>query len=320
MPGQLLSQLVLQMHHPVKGWVDCALIDLDQPQRGPKGAVTIRYLDDYVTDDPQIEFLGTPGWPAAWMQVPLELAQNYRFETWPVFFMDIVPTGAAWHYWSGHFDVAGSAREAHFLQNAVIAPIGNLRIKEAIKKVGSEGLPFSLPKSQLASLRIALDPQLAKGVGAGGDAPKVLVRLSQDQQTAWIDDGTYTQSPDAFYLVKLARRSSEAARPSERDRQILSTEFAYYQELNDLGFETLDCSSMFLDESGEEPTLWLPRFDRVWDDEAKQWQLLGVESIAAVIGQRGLLRHEAVLLALKSLYQRDPEAFQDQNFESLVLE
>ena len=77
---------------------------------------------------------------------------------------------------------------------------------------------------------------------------------------------------------------------------------------------------MFLDESGEEPALWLPRFDRAWDVETKQWQVLGVESVAAAINQRGLLRHEAVLLAVKSLHQRDPAAFQDQHFENLVLE
>ena len=188
----MLNQLTLQIHHPQKGWVDCALLDLEQPEIGPKGSVAIRYLDAYATDDHLIESLGTLGWPAAWMQVPLELNQKTYFKSWPVFFMDLVPTGAAWHYWSVYFDLAGSAQEAHFLQNAVIAPIGNLRIKEVIKKSGSEDLPFSLPKSQLASLRMALDPQLAEGVGAGGDAPKVLLRLSQDQQTAWVDGETDT--------------------------------------------------------------------------------------------------------------------------------
>lgn len=76
---------------------------------------------------------------------------------------------------------------------------------------------------------------------------------------------------------------------------------------------------MFLDESGGEPALWMPRFDRAWNPGRQHWQLLSVESLAAAIGKRGFLRHEAVLIELQALHSIDPEAFSDP-FENLVLE
>ncbi len=59
--------------------------------------------------------------------------------------------------------------------------------------------------------------------GAGGEAPKLLIRVSQDQQV-WID--TYQNSfdePDQHYLVKFPRNNRSAI-----DCDILRTEYHFY--------------------------------------------------------------------------------------------
>ncbi|MBE0507819.1 MAG: HipA domain-containing protein [Marinospirillum sp.] len=334
------KELTVQIHHPDRGWMKCATLHFDDRlELGPIGPVSIRYLDDYAMDDQHVAKLGTLGWPAAWMQVPLQLNERASFKSWPLFLMDMLPQGAAWDFCSTSIGLKGRSeanylaltghpkgvKAAIFLKNMAKAPIGNLRVRENLNGLSDSefafrNLPFTMSKSAVPRLYMAYDGGLLDGIVAGGDAPKVALRLSPDQAMAWVDFNVDILSPDPWYLVKLSRRHDGSNKPAaERDQAILRAEYAYYQELDALGFNTLDCSSLFLDESGGEPALWMPRFDRAWNPDRQHWQLLGVESLAAAIGQRGFLRHEAVLIELQTLHSMNPEAFSDP-FESLVLE
>lgn len=58
------KELTVQIHHPDRGWMKCATLHFDDRlELGPVGAVSIRYLDDYVMDDQHVAKLGTLGWP-----------------------------------------------------------------------------------------------------------------------------------------------------------------------------------------------------------------------------------------------------------------
>ncbi|MDR9469218.1 hypothetical protein [Marinospirillum sp.] len=96
---QLLKELTLQLHLPSKGWQDCMKLKLDDPERGPAGAVEVHYLDDFATTETALENWGCRGLPAPWIQTPLEYATSYHFKQWPTFLMDWIPTGAAQRYW-----------------------------------------------------------------------------------------------------------------------------------------------------------------------------------------------------------------------------
>ncbi|WP_240454212.1 HipA domain-containing protein [Halomonas sp. NO4] len=92
--------------------------------------------------------------------------------------------------------------------------------------------------------------------GAGGEAPKLLLRCTTDDQV-WID--TWQDDPrcaDAHYLVKFPR-----GRRSRDDCDVLRAEYHYYGELASLGVDTIDTSAMRLIEGERYPSLWLPRFD-----------------------------------------------------------
>ena len=114
--------------------------------------------------------------------------------------------------------------------------------------------------------------------GAGGEAPKLLIRVSPEQQV-WID--TYQQNfeqPDQYYLVKFPRNNR-----SEIDCNILRAEYYYYRELHDLGFDTIDVNRMKLIEGRQYPSLWLPRFDTEWQNE--YWQRYGLESVYSILNK-----------------------------------
>jgi serine/threonine-protein kinase HipA len=122
----------------------------------------------------------------------------------------------------------------------VITPVGNLRIKESIPLVNPESTLHLRKFSQddvadcnTDFFRVCTTDGAISGgaTGAGGEAPKLLIRYSAEKKV-WID--TYQQTfdqADQHYLVKLPRNSR-----SEIDCNILRAEYYYYHELNELGF------------------------------------------------------------------------------------
>ncbi|WP_404420067.1 HipA domain-containing protein [Marinospirillum sp.] len=328
---QLLKELTLQLHLPSSGWQDCMKLKLDDPERGPAGAVEVHYLDDFATTETALENWGCRGLPAPWIQTPLEYATSYHFKQWPTFLMDLIPTGAAQRYWKDFLGLQGFPDyqvAAWMLQRGAIAPIGNLRIREAFESGQFDSQPtesFSwLQASQRMDDFVTHASQrgmmISGGSGAGGEAPKILLRMDRGQKTVWVDPHPNIENPDLFYLVKFPRRQEGNARPTQRDIEILKTEFAYYQELADLGVNTLDVTQMhLLEDKKTQPTLWLPRFDRQFHSTNDSWQLLGVESINAALGLRNAIRHEEVLQGLKILYDNRPEDFVEE-FEELANE
>lgn len=329
--AQLLTELTLQIHLPSSGWQDCIQLQLKDPGRGPAGALEVHYLDAFATTETALENWGCIGLPAPWIQTPLEYATSYSFRHWPTFLMDLIPTGAAQRYWKDFLGLQGFPDyqvAAWMLQRGALAPIGNLRIREAFEEgqfTGRETESFSwLQASQRMDDFVTHASQrgmmVSGGSGAGGEAPKILLRMDHAQKNVWVDPYPMTESPDLFYLVKFPRRQEGNARPTQRDIAILKAEFAYYQELAALGVDTLAVSQMhLLEKTGVEPTLWLPRFDRQFNPTRGCWELPGMESINAALGLRNATRHEEVLQGFKELYAARPEDFA-QEFEDLANE
>lgn len=199
-----------------------------------------------------------------------------------------MPAGAARRYWTQQLRIAdrrGAEQDFALLQHGCIAPVGNLRVKES--------LPMLPANSRLQSARFLLTDVVERhtdfleyaqqmgaisggATGAGGEAPKFLLRRSVDD-AIWIDtlqdDPTCT---DAHYLVKFPR-----GQRSEIDCDILRTEFHYYHELQALGIATIDTAGMQLHEGSHYPSLWLPRFDV--EIVAGRVHRYGLESIASVL-------------------------------------
>jgi serine/threonine-protein kinase HipA len=286
------------------GWQDAATLIFPDASTGRLGAASLRYEpQDYV-----LRHLNRCDLPACSLLLPVTIAETYYRKTWFNFIDDIMPAGSARRYWInalGIGDQPGPAQDALLLQKGTIAPIGNLRIKES--------LPELPPASQLRRFRFSIadvvdrhsdfleyaqEMGAASGgaTGAGGEAPKLLLRCSATDEV-WIDTWQdELHNPDQHYLVKFPRNQR-----TRIDCEILRAEFHYYHELHAMGIDTVDVSQLRLIEGLQYPSLWLPRFDTVFAHGKAQ--RLGMESIYSVLekGPGTILNHFDVIRRLTAL-------------------
>lgn len=296
-----MAEVTLQVLLPDGVWRDAAILELPQPERGVEGACNFEYTVEHVV---------------TWMsrEVPLAAA-SVRLPVifgptctrrWPTFLDDIRPLGGAREWWLRRLGLRGGVEDdVRLLREATIAPIGNLRIKEAVPP--KSGPPLRFPRQAVvdrehAFLEYAADQgaQVGGATGAGGDAPKLLVRLDDDDRVwidVWQDEPTTPARP---YLVKFAR-----GRRTELDKIILRSEYVYARALARLGVETANVEGMFLDEGAHGPSLWLPRFDVTRRDGREV--RYGVESVYSLLGAApgAYLKHQQVLDALREVTREE---------------
>lgn len=266
-------------------WHDIAEIILLETELGAAGASELEYNLDYA-----IQNLDKRDEYACSISLPVQILIKHESSTWFGFLDDIVPSGAARRYWINYLGLqrlSNAEQDSILLEKGGIAPVGNLRIKEAIPPINPESTlhlryfsTTDVADRHTDFLEYAQQMGAISGgaTGAGGEAPKLLIRHSQDQNV-WID--TYQQDfdqPDQHYLVKFPRNNR-----SEIDCNILRAEYYYYQELHSLGFNTIDIKDMKLIEGKQYPCLWLPRFDTEWCNQ--RWHRHGLESVYSMLNK-----------------------------------
>ncbi|WP_354623046.1 HipA domain-containing protein [Psychromonas sp. MME2] len=207
------------------------------------------------------------------------------------FIDDIIPSGSSRDFLVRHLGILDHSIDAqHFilLSTSTNAPIGNLRIKESLlhnsggdeESVGQHFTIEHVIDKSVDFLEYAQERGAACGgaTGAGGAAPKLLVRLN-DANQVWIDNLQLNNSTDIHYLVKFPRGKANI------DSDILRAEYHFYHELHAMGFDTIPIADMRLEEGENVPSLWLPRFDIEMDSNgvAKRY---GMESLYSMLKQR----------------------------------
>ncbi|MDC9818759.1 HipA domain-containing protein [Pectobacterium polonicum] len=264
-------------------WYDAAELDIPTPLAGRNGLSCLGYDFDYAAS-----WLGKNDHRSCSINLPVEMMETYRSKPWFTFLDDIIPSGASRRYWVNKLEIGhlpANEQDYVLLVHGTIAPIGNIRIKES--------LPSSLSTQQLQKIRFSVQDVADRNsdfieyaqqrgaagggaTGAGGEAPKLLLRCS-DNDEIWIDpfqDDLSTQ--DMHYLVKFPRGPR-----SPVDCDILRAEYYFYHELTLLGMETINLEGMRLIEGEHYPSLWLPRFDVDYIDGRKT--LHGMESIYSLL-------------------------------------
>lgn len=298
-------QLTVQIHLD-GAWRDAALLELPEPGRGAEGPVRLAYLQAHA-----IEGIGRDDAFACSLNLPVELFRTHRCQRWFGFLEDIMPAGASRRFWVGFLGLNGLStgeQDSRLLAAGTIAPVGNLRIKEAV--------PPEVAGSRLRERRFTLEEVVDRHVdfleyaqqmgaasggatGAGGEAPKLLLRRS-DNNEVWID--TWQDEPerlDAHMLVKFPRGNR-----TQDDCDILRAEYHYYRELAALGVDTIETAGMQLIEGDRYPSLWLPRFDIAI--QGGRIHRRGLESVYSALGERpgAFLRHGDVVRRLVALLER----------------
>jgi serine/threonine-protein kinase HipA len=277
-------------------WRDAALLEFPEPERGAAGPCDLEYDLDYFA---ACEASPPPS-AALSLRLPV-VALPTSLPRWPSFLDDIRPLGGARAWWVKRLALRDvPADDVALLRTGAVAPIGNLRIREAVPERPDVIRKFrrqDVVDREAGFLEYAAEQgaQVGGATGAGGDSPKLLLRLDGEERV-WID--SWQDDPacaDRHYLVKFARERNERA------RDILRSEFVYYKALHALGMETIDVESMRLEEGAAGPSLWLPRFDvQRRDGRAAR---LGMESIFSIMdaAPASWLEHESVLAALRAV-------------------
>lgn len=275
-----------------QAWIDVAELSiLDAGQQ----SVELEYIQPYLIEH-IFEQLGT----ACGVNYPVEIIKTYRSNKLFGFLDDILPSGWSRRFWIARLDISHLSvweQNKTLLQKATIAPVGNLRIKEAVPfDINEYDKPrfFTVDdvvERDIDFLEYAQELGAISGgaTGAGGEAPKLLVRLT-DSHEVWIDAlQNDIECLDQHYIVKFPR-----GKRSQRDCDILRAEFIYLQELNALGISAIDVNKTMLIEGEKYPSLWLPRFDVTYFQAVNH---LGMESVYSILekGSGAVLNHFEVI-------------------------
>lgn len=273
-------------------------------------AAILEFPDETVGDRGQCHFTYDYDYLVAWLAPdrfdtkasllrPLEFGPT-TLTTWPSFLDDVRPMGSARRWWLNRLGLPDTpSSDFRLLKHGTVAPVGNLRIAEAVpERLDS---PRRFPAEAVVEREhdfIAWageqGAQVGGATGAGGDSPKVLLRRDPDGQV-WIDARQdEPENPASHVLVKFARSRHE------RDQLILRSEYVYYLALTRLGIDTISTEGMELRQGQHGCSLWLPRFD-VQRDEGGREVRLGLESMYSLLEARpgARVHHQDVLVALR---------------------
>lgn len=281
-------------------WQDIAIVTFPYSDNDDWRTTEVNYLSDYA-----IDFLDYDDHHAVSLNYPVSLYFDDRGKPgWLRFLDDIIPSGASRCYWINYLDINDlpiGQQNFILLKYGTMSPVGNLRIKESVPDYHPRAEAHYFTVEDVINraadfLDYAQERGAAAGgaTGAGGEAPKLLLRCSKEQKI-WID--TWQNNPDnqdSYYLVKYPRGAR-----NEIDCNILRAEFHYYHELTAMGFSTIPTEGMRLLEGRSYPSLWLPRFDIARNAQGELIKL-GMESVYSLL-QKGpgvTLDHETTLRTL----------------------
>lgn len=293
-------------------WQDAAILHFESDYRPKK----LEYDWDYAVNN-----LLQDNNKAISLRYPVDLFGD-GFAKDFAFLEDIVPAGASRRYWLQALNlkqVPEFEQNYQLLKQATIAPIGHLRIKEAVPESDT---PKYFDKCEVIErnhdfLEYAQQNGAMAGgaTGAGGEAPKLLLRQNPAGQV-WIDNQQNQYIEDDYFLVKYPRNQR-----TPRDCDILRAEFHFYHELTAMGFDTISTQKMRLEEGEKYPSLWLPRFDVVAEDG--KIRRYAMESVYSLMGKSAgsYLKHQDYILQIMDLIEKSDTVqkgfvFDRQNFIS----
>lgn len=309
-------QLTLQLYLSGK-WHDAMRLDVERPEAGQSSPCRFAYDQAFLID--HLDMLERPTSPSVSARVPLSW-DLFRTAGLPAFLHDIVPAGAARRFLLARLALPegeNTPADLVLLQRCTPAPVGHLRIKESF-----EALPHAssigFDRSEVVArdsrfLEYAYEQGAAVGgaTGAGGEAPKLL--LSEDAQGLMHPDATLADDEvRRHWFVKFSRNKG-----NETDRNILRSEFCYYQALERVGENTVPCDGMSLEEA-RKPSLWMQRFDRsVQERGVRRLAVESVYSLADITRPGAYMTHVQAVAALAKAWSANA---QQRDIPQLVAE
>lgn len=267
------ARRLLELHHD-GAWRAAAEVHVTDAEAGIRTPTRLEYDFDYL--DAMAGAIGARDLRAVSCRHPITY-EEVTLEHWPAFLLDIIPSGAARRWWEARLGLPNVPRsDWELLVRGGGNPPGNVRVAEA---AAAEGEPTDHPGfdrdevldggADFIEYAHANGASIAGGSGAGGDAPKLLLR--EDATRRFHADGALAdERTHRLWLVKFPRSSRDA------DRLVLEAEAPYHRVATRLGVR----ASAPL--TWERDALFVPRFDRVV--EGVRVLRLGLESLYALAG------------------------------------
>jgi len=259
----------------------------------------LEYDSDYVTSF----FLhnDTEPHPPVSLPVPVDFL-GLRYDRWPAFLLDLMPTGAGRRGWLGRLNLSNSpAADWELLTKGAHYPVGWLKVVTEEDEDEQTANPVGFSKTEVSVREEAfLEYMIAKGASAAGssdvqgESPKLL--LTEDHNGLLYADGALPDCMAAYHwLVKFTRARTK------REQAIISNEGPYLKLARILGANVHDSEQISFIEN---KALFIPRFDRHCTGDGTV-QRFGMESFASAAGiaEFGVrARHEdhCILLATYS--------------------
>ncbi|PJG85663.1 type II toxin-antitoxin system HipA family toxin [Conservatibacter flavescens] len=288
---QLTIQAFIQQQ-----WQDIAILFFPEIDQGNYSKMKVNYVAKHIE-----RYFLEDNACALSLNYPVDLFFDEQEKQGLRFLDDLMPSGASRRYWLKYLNISHLPYDEQnylLLKQVTIAPIGNLRVKEATMAIQPATQLFDMEEvinRDVNFLEYAQQNGAMAGgaTGAGGEAPKLLLRCNS-QQKVWIDNLQNGQSDDQYYLVKYPRGQRLAI-----DCDILRAEYHYYAELQAMGFNTINTANMRLMEGVNYPSLWLPRFD-VWYSSDGKTQRYAMESVYSILKREAgsLLDHNQTIRCL----------------------
>jgi len=258
--------------------------------KGTEGECRLEYDVDYAVanlGNPKAELI--PG-----LTVGFEL---FRFDSWPPFLIDLLPTGAGRHAWLRRMEVAkdGPQVDWHLLVKGAGSPPGHLRIAEAVLPPPPDHFKNGFPRIDILEQRedfleyaAERGAHVAGASSVQGEAPKYL--LVEDSAGMFHAEGSLSDDKiSRFWLVKFPRGN----RTDARNRQVLRNEAPYLEVARRFGVRTGAALEY------QNDTLFIPRFDRVvYDGRVIRHGMHSLYALAGIPGFGRPVKHDIYCQAL----------------------
>ncbi|KIQ59709.1 toxin HipA, partial [Pseudomonas fluorescens] len=256
MVGQLTIQAYIKGH-----WHDAMVLSVSDAQKVDESRCAASYAQSYLVEF--IDKFETLFEPAVSVNLPLSW-NPVDSKGYPPFVYDIIPAGAARKSLQRRFGgerPVGMDMGFFLLSRCTPSPIGHLRVKESFEQIDQTRKEAFARKEVVERtsdfLEYAYESGAALGgaTGAQGEAPKLIMVEGEDGDL-YADAMLCDEHARRHWLVKFARNQG-----TERDKNILRTEYHYYKAISQLGLNTIATDGLVLEEA-DKPSLWMPRFDR----------------------------------------------------------
>lgn len=255
-------------------WTRAAEVHVADTTAGTASPSRVEYDFDYL--DAQSDGIGAIDLRAVSCRYAVAYGE-VQLPTWPAFLLDLLPSGAARRWWERRLGLPNLPRsDWELLVRGAGNPPGNVRVAEAAASLeqpaeheGFEREEVLARGADFIEYAHASGAYVAGGSGAGGDAPKLLLR--EDHRGRLHADGALADARTAkCWLVKFPR-SARA-----EDRLVLEAEAPYHSVAARLGARVGELPTW------ERDALFVPRFDRIV--AKKRVDVLGLESLYSLAG------------------------------------